>query len=355
MAKNLNSFYEYTAEPGKTYPKDVDGSSFLFSLGNNSINQQAPGFCYCTGGACYNPAGYDSDIPRYVWTVPTGVTQATFHIWGSGGWGAGSYHCQQGVPGGSGAYAVKSLTVTPGDQYTLCLGDMIDNGTQTTYNCAIPTNEACGPTDINHGVRGPKAYVTGTGLTNFCVEGGNPGVVMGEAWTSKQYKICSDGTLDYFRCYQNIYVCDLVGSTEDSDNNRYHRACYYGADYGARGLQGYVQANCCSNTCNGAGEWCGIKHFIPFSGYQPDFAYGWAPSLQGGWVKQLHCSIVMGPFTAKANRSINSKTPYMGATCWTKPHKWGAGGISATTCGGTVCCGGAGGPNAIRVIYKQKV
>lgn len=354
MAKNLNSFFEYSGDPGVTYQYETPGQSFMFSIGNASLSQTAYGHCWCTPGANYNPTGYDSDIPKYVWTVPQGISEATFQLWGGGGMGAGSYHCQQGVPGGSGAFAVKKVSVTPGDQYTLCLGDIIDNGSQTTYLCTEPSNTGCSSTDINHGKRGPKAYVTGTGLTNFCAEGGNPGVVIGEGWTSKQYTICP-GNLDRFRCYQNIYVCDLVGSTEDSDNNRYARACYYGADYGARGLQGYVQANCCSNTCDGAAQWCGVKHMIPFSGYQPDFAYGWPGALQGGWVAQLHCAIVMGPYSSRGHRSINSKTPYMGAINVNKPHKYGAGGMSAVTCGGTVCCGQIGGPNAIRVIYKQKV
>ena len=352
MVKNLKSFFLHEGDPGSTYPAETEGSSFLFGgLSNIGRSSVWPGYCMCQGGNCYNPTGYDSDIPRYVWTVPAGITKAQFQIWGSGGWGAGSYHCQQGVPAGSGAFAVKEIDVSAGDQYTLCLGDQIDFGSQTTWDCVQPTNSNCTATSINHGKRGPKTYVIGNGLTNFCAEGGNPGAVIGQGWTTKQYQLCSDGTTGYFKCFQNIYICDLVGSTEDSDNNRYHRACYYGADYGARGLQGYVQSSCC-NSCNGSSDWCGIKHFVAFPGYQPDFAYGWAPTLQGGWAKQLHCATTAGPTSTRMNRSINTKTPYMGAACWNMVHKWGAGGLSATTEGGSTCCGGPGGPNAIRVIYK---
>lgn len=350
MAKLLSSFYEYTKDPAPTYPKDQPGQSFLFSLAGSSWNQAAPGHCLCTGGNCVSPAGYDSDIPMHIWCVPAGISQVTFQLWGAGGWGAGSYHCQQGVSGGSGAFAQKTVSATPGDRYVLCLGDMLQIGTQTKYGCAAPQATGCAYTDISHGVRGPKAYVNGPGLTNFCAEGGNPGVVRGHGW------ICSSnigGGTTQMLCYENLRTCDLVGNTNDSDNNLYHRACYYGADFGARGNHGYVQANCCSNFCGGGAPWCGAHWHRPFTGMQPDFAYGWPGTLHGGWVKEYHCAIVAGPIDGKMNRGLNSKTPYMGSLAWSNhPKKWGAGGVSATTCGGTVCCGGPGGPNAIRVIYK---
>ena len=60
---------------------------------------------------------------RNIWTVPTGVSVAKFELWGAGGGGAGASCCQQGPSGGSGAYAYKEISVTPGDRYVICLGD----------------------------------------------------------------------------------------------------------------------------------------------------------------------------------------------------------------------------------------
>tara|TARA_B100000212_G_scaffold51950_1_gene33874 strand:- start:1821 stop:2906 length:1086 start_codon:yes stop_codon:yes gene_type:complete len=361
MAKLLTSFYDYIGSGGKTYGREIEGQSIFFNLigATGSSGAVYPGYCYCQGGCEYNPTGFDSDIPRYKWEVPDGITSATFQLWGGGGWGAGSYHCQQGVSGGSGAFAQKTISVSAGDVYQLCLGCIIrpvgtdqTDTTAGTYHCQVPTCTSCAVESLNFGKRGPKAYVVGNGLTNFCAEGGNPGVQVGCGWISRNAG--SYPSALKFRCYENLYMCDILGrSTEDSDNDFYHRACFYGADDGGRGLQGYVQASCC-NSCNGGSDFCGVQHMIPFTGYQPDFSHGWTGTASGGWVVQRQCGTGMGSTTWVSHKAINSYTPYIGSggTTMEFPMKWGAGGFSPITTGGNVCCGNAGGPNAIRVIFS---
>ena len=90
------------------------------------------------------------------WTVPGGVTCARFQVWGAGG-PSGSSCCCGGSPfGGTGAYASVIMPVTAGNVYTLCAG------------CAFCCYAIRGQSDAD----GCASFVTGTGLTNFCAEGG---------------------------------------------------------------------------------------------------------------------------------------------------------------------------------------
>lgn len=72
-----------------------------FSVWNNSRSSS-------NGGCCC------------LWTVPTGKSYAVFEIWSGGGSGAGVCCCQQGPGAGSGGYAIKSVSVNPGDTFTIC-------------------------------------------------------------------------------------------------------------------------------------------------------------------------------------------------------------------------------------------
>lgn len=340
MAKTLSSFFEYSKEAGKQYPAEVPGQSLFYTLGAFAQGS-IPWHCWCSVSCAINATDGWDKMTKHVWTVPEGISEATFHLWGEGGYGAGGSQCQQGVPGGSGAFAAKTITVTPGAQYTLCLGEWNDCTLNTTYTCQEPqgTNAA---NSISHGIRGSKVYVTGTGLTNFCAEGGSPGATAACNWG------CLSWCRDYVKC-----ITDILGRTVgDSDNDRYNRACYYGADYGARGIYSCVRSSCCSNVNDGAAQWCSVQTYYAFTGMQVDWRDGYTPTLYGGTVGTVNCAIVPGPFAAKQYGAVNSKTPYRSVGSRSMSTLWGSGGPSAVTCGGTVCCGGRGGPGAIRIIYK---
>ena len=93
------------------------------------------------------------------WTVPGGATCARFQIWGAGA-GRGYGCCCAFVPfGGTGAYASVIIPVTPGNTYTLCAG------------CAHACYQSAGASAVD-GRSGCQSFVTGTGLTNFCAQGG---------------------------------------------------------------------------------------------------------------------------------------------------------------------------------------
>lgn len=95
------------------------------------------------------------------WIVPADTTCATFEIWGGGGAGAPTCCCMcyGGEPGSGGAYSMKTIPVTPGASYSFVVG------------CGGCANE-CWYNSNACGCGGGTTYVTGTGLTNFCAEGG---------------------------------------------------------------------------------------------------------------------------------------------------------------------------------------
>lgn len=120
-----------------------------------------------------------------LWTVPAGTSYIRFEIWGGGGSGGGTCCCMQGHPGGSGAYAIKTLTadqIVSGSQYTICAA-----GT----SCFSNTNNGC---------VGYDSYVIGCGLSNFCAKGGGNGCTNCNAWQSNCHQ-----------CRQNWCRCGAFG------------------------------------------------------------------------------------------------------------------------------------------------
>ncbi len=106
------------------------------------------------------------------WTVPVGVTSVIIELWGGGGGGGaapmGCQCCFAGGGGGGGAYARRTLQVVSGDQYTICVGSGGLGGGATGMSSSGSVC-CCGFT-------GGTTYVTGTGLSNLCAEGGRGGV-----------------------------------------------------------------------------------------------------------------------------------------------------------------------------------
>lgn len=230
------------------------------------------------------------------WCAPTGTTEITFEIWGSGGGGAGSCCCQQGQPGGSGAYAKKTVYGTLGGcKYGLLLGYTTD----------------CSPTCC--GYLGCSTYVTGYGLTNFCAEGGFGG------------KSCC------FTFWGN-YTC--AGNTVGNVRLCYTEAdcrCYYGADTGAPGRPGFLWSQCSCYPCN----W---KQAIPYPGGLVNQGGGHVLIRTQGdaciqeWLK---CAVTIG-YSADTNGQF---VP-------------GIGGPTSTSCAGSCCYGQSGGPGMIKITYR---
>lgn len=71
----------------------------------------------------FNPAGQDAYAATGTWVAPTGVTSVQADVWGAGGGGGGAVGTVGGSGAGGGAYSGSTtLSVTPGNSYTVTVG-----------------------------------------------------------------------------------------------------------------------------------------------------------------------------------------------------------------------------------------
>lgn len=235
----------------------------------------------------------------FCWTVPSGVTSAKFEIWGGGGGGAGMCCCAGGQPGGSGAYASKLISVTAGSVY-----------------CANVAGYCHCCTSSSIGIRGQSTFVLGSGLNNFCAEGGTPGV-------SCCY--CFTGIASGDAACADVYNCDWTSLP-----------CYYGADYGAIGKNGFYQVSCCG--CSDVSAVCGYRSLVPYP--------GGLVNKYGGYLAYVACAQAISTTEDAYVQMFMSGYP---SQCAKIP---GIGGITSRHCGGSCVCGTLGGTGALRITYS---
>jgi hypothetical protein len=173
--------------------------------------------------------GYYRCGANCTWTVPSGASCARFQLWGAGAPSGSACCCGFSPIGGNGAYASVIMAVTPGNSYTLCAG------------CAY----CCFATRSTSNADGCASYVTGSGLTNFCAEGGEGNLFceaktrQSEGATQNSYCmylgacICNSGS---DTCYTGGHTCQ-IGCTDNQWSNKYGfmRSCktYFGSATGA--------------------------------------------------------------------------------------------------------------------------
>ena len=134
---------------------------------------------------------------NYTWTVPDGITCATFELRGSGGGGGAKCCCEcyhQGFGGSSGNFVTATIPVTPGDTYSIC----VPPGGGTSYIGGVEGSHWC-----CYGGAGSPAYVTGNGITTLCAAGGVAG-------NNDCYQYCVCSNCCGFGMLNN---CALLGST----------------------------------------------------------------------------------------------------------------------------------------------
>ncbi len=357
MAKNLKSFLgQYSSVQVNTDIKENQTCEIIWSfLNREGVAGIGTPNCTAAHNAIFGGAG-SPRFYRWNWIVPNGVSNATFHLWGGGGGGAPAYCCMSGVSGGSGAYVYKTIPVTPGTCYTACYEGA------DRYCCSYHLSQASGSQTegnscpwIMYGLRGMSGYVTGPGLTNFCAEGGNPGVTRcGYSWGQDQQ---NDSPVQHPGncCCQLWKICHIVKRrTIDSDNDRYAVAKYYGGDGGSKGMYACHRMSCCQGNDQNANR-CGDRYIVPFPGGLTPNKY--APygdmelqSIHGGHAHLKNCQIIASVHAGYMVHQINEYLGYIcndygGATV-------GVGGISAVSCGGTCCCGAPGGVPHLRIEYS---
>jgi hypothetical protein len=240
------------------------------------------------------------------WCLPSGVTFVEMSMWGGGGGGAGSGSCgcNFGWPGGSGAYIKKSFSdsevaAAAGTCYCMCV---------SPASCCSPS-ETCG-------YRGCRSYIVGSGLTNFCAEGGMPGCT----------RYCMSG------CGGNwTGVCPHPNSTDC--------ACYYecaeAGISGVPGRHGYIYTN-----THSSGNWCY---------YQTWFA---GPPNEGHNDTVYKAVRFCGNVEASHDRCKVPGLMNTGFRGGEDNISVGVGGNSTRVCGDGCCCGWPGGPGMIRINWK---
>ena len=113
------------------------------------VETRANGMKTCDNSGCFRCGSQCN------WTVPSGVTNVQFQLWGPGG-GTSQNCCCGGAPfGPSGAYAVVQMDVTAGDVYCLCGG--------CAYCCCAHQNTP--------GLCGSPTFISGPGLC-VCADSG---------------------------------------------------------------------------------------------------------------------------------------------------------------------------------------
>lgn len=251
--------------------------------------------------------------------VPCGTTQITWELWGGGGSGAGACCCQQGAPGGSGAYARKTLTY-PQIQGGWCYHMQVGGSTCCSQCC--------------HGIRGCKTYVCGCNLNNFCAEGGLGGKTCCFAYWDTTYR-CQP-RIDWGGDKTEGSKLDGTAPTTDG-YGAYNRvndcSCYFGADCGLPGRMGYFNQYCTQNNCY-------VKIALPYQGKLIDDMGG-------------HITV-----NNKGNACINEGGYCSGTTPWAfnsncngGPGMPGVGAPSSTSCGGSCCYGMRGVGGFIKVTF----
>lgn len=169
----------------------------------------------------YGALGPESGGCCCLWTVPSGVRRVTFELWGAGGNGHGACSCNRchhyaGAQGGY--YASKTISVTPGDTYTVCAGGV--------YPCC---QFDC------YGCHGCTTYVTGNGLSNFCALGGAGGCANTD-WSTKCFSDWGRGCVSPTEYNADFAIGNHRGGFGGSWNC--HCYFYYSCSTGAPFLGG---------------------------------------------------------------------------------------------------------------------
>lgn len=405
---NLRDLIDYTSRSGiqtsQSLPAVVGRTSEPISSGiATAFAPNFPGSAYrqikYRGNHCV-AGSYQCFWECFMWKPPVGTTFIKFEIWGGGGSGAGSCCCGWGVPGGSGAYAVKCI----------CTGTDLGG---CIYEFCLAGTTCVGPDPI--GYKGYKTFVNGFGLNNFCAEGGQPGwwachcnwtyscmcdyaTIFAEGmrhgnggqpyincmWTSPNSFDCramrggdswcsclttgsmhGTGIINPHDMYDNTRWCcgkstghyDLIGigNTFGSCGKRvqeahalnpcYGAACYgcmfcapfYGADYGARGLPGMVGSPCNMD----AGDYCMVNQYVPYP--------GGLINTRGGYIIRRNSDMNISGNNGHPY-DYNDYFGYMGSN---RDHGLpGFGGRTAVSHGGNNCyCGGYGGSGQVIITY----
>jgi len=188
----MATYASYKKVPGESI---VDGSITSDDIAHGNGNNYGVQWIYNSRGmvchACARQSGCceQANGKCCYWCVPNGASTVTFEIWSGGGGAPGMTCCNCcsfSIGGAGGSYATKTISTSPGCQYSVCAGG----------------SWPCGKAHTCVAGMGCKSYINGHNLSNFCVEGGCPGwMCNGDAWGPRHTHTCS-----------NCRVCGIFGA-----------------------------------------------------------------------------------------------------------------------------------------------
>lgn len=179
-----------------------------------------------------------------LWTVPPGVSRAVFEIWSGGGGGGFGQCCQQGGAAGSGGYAIKSCSVSPGQQFRICAA--------SSTSCS----------SSNSGTGGNDSWVCslgGGGESTWCAS------VQGGYETNQP--VCCFAFGDCYTCCASCYCKGGCGRGCNVD------LCIFGTTGGARRTQYCI---------DDGHQYAGNAPFIPGPKIGPNGCCSWGGSCGTG-------------------------------------------------------------------------
>lgn len=246
--------------------------------------------------------------------VPAGICCVRFEIWGAGGPAMGGCNCMHSPPSGSGAYARKTITVTPGQCYRTHVG----------WNWCCTTPGGGGSDTVHSGYcnnDNRHSWIIGTGLTNFCAEHG-----------------CSNRTCC---CNTATWVTNTAKYQNDSDNAG---ARFFGADEGVRGKIGFLELR---DSGSDPTDYFQYRQWVPFPGgminkYGGHVVLGnYHNGLTNVCCTHTAADGAIGSFFGLGTQSSRGSGRYAG---------WGLPGIPF--CGGGVACGPYQNSGRVRISYS---
>lgn len=214
-------------------------------------------FNYQKQCCCYS-CGLDQGS-RTMWCVPVGTTRATFEAWGGGGGQASTCCCSVSTPGSTGAYARRTISVTPGECYILCVG--CSNGGLEygdKRGCRGRFSAIC-----SYGDNGTRLMI--------CAEGGYGGCAICDFMIAAGVTPSTDrqgGTGNFFGVNKPVFYPNEANNCVDCGPRA------YGGDVNICGRPGYMRYHCVNN--------CAVQFHIP---YPPALI-----NANGGWVVAHHCT-----------------------------------------------------------------
>jgi hypothetical protein len=176
-------------------------------------------FSCCSGNACN-------------WTVPAGVTEAQFQLWGGGATGHAACCCGGAPQGAHGTYMIVQKQVTAGHVYCLCAGGASQQCCCSNHNpCDGCCSFVCSSSDSG-------SLVAKGGQTNFANYFQTPGAVCGGS--------CSLGADKAAGC-KGLSTCNNCGDF-----------CFEGGGESGLYCGGAHKCYCCNdsiNCCEGKLGW----------------------------------------------------------------------------------------------------